>query len=196
MKKHRELFRLTLGVPNANLGMLITDLLKTTQGNHMNNDDDYQHTKDLLKEIARLPIDLEELDRLDGEHCWPCHTPKSPHKFCSTNNFIVNDRQDLFEIFSKRHTFLDFDFGTTKKLTKLLESQSRISFLSKRVSIKTSFHGRCELDIASTNDFRARAGPLVTYADSSKKVRPSHTHHVVGISSLPIAGHPSTLSDS
>jgi hypothetical protein len=167
--KYHRLFRKTLKVPNATTEMLVKDLLKTTKGDPMKNLSDYQHAKKLLEKIDRLSDYGDELEPLDGKAYWPCHTPKSSRKFCSIGNFFVNDRQDLFEIFGDRHTFLDFDFQTTRMVTGLLRSQECDSFLSTCVSVETSPHGPLELNDTFTEDFKARAGPLATYVDSRKE---------------------------
>jgi hypothetical protein len=89
------------------------------------------------------------------------HTPESPRKFCSIDEFLVNDRQDLFDMFSSRHIFLDFDFDTARLITDTFKNHASFSFLSKRVSVETSFHKPLGLNHASTTDFRARADSLV-----------------------------------
>ena len=115
LNEYRHLFRDTLKVPNATMNMLVTDLLNSLMDCPMEDEDGYQYVKDLVEEISRLRQSEEELERLDDEECWPCRTPTCPRELLSIGHFYVNDRQDLFEIFSDNHTFLGFDFETSKK---------------------------------------------------------------------------------
>jgi len=126
LNDYRHLFRDTLKVPNATIAMLVDGLLEPTRDNPM----EYGNVKEILQEIARLRK-KEDLKRLNNEKCWPCHTPKYARKYHSVGNIYVNDRQDLFDIFSDRHTFLDFDFDTSKEIAELLPKRGRDSFLSE-----------------------------------------------------------------
>jgi hypothetical protein len=150
-----------LQVSEATLESLVTELLETTKKDPMEDLHSYMHAKLLLGHIVRLPTNEDELRRLHGKNFWPCHTPESPRKFCSIDEFLVNDRQDLFDMFSSRHIFLDFDFDTARLITDTFKNHASFSFLSKRVSVETSFHKPLGLNHASTTDFRARADSLV-----------------------------------
>jgi hypothetical protein len=155
------LFTKTLRVPEATLESLVTELLETTKKDPIVNSHSYMRAKLLLRHIVRLSTSEDDLRRLHGRKFWPCHTPDSPRKFCSIDEFLVNDRQDLFDMFSSRHTFLDFDFDTARLITGTFKNQASFSFLSKCVSIETSFRKPLKLNHASTTDFRARADSLV-----------------------------------
>ncbi|KAF2276420.1 uncharacterized protein EI97DRAFT_458354 [Westerdykella ornata] len=168
LNQYRGLFRDTLGVPNATMGMLITDLLKPLMDAPMEDEDGYQYVKELLQEIARLRQNDEELERLDDEECWPCCTPTCPRELCSIGNFYVNDRQDLFDIFADSHTFLDFDFDTSKKVADLLRNRGCNSFLSENVFIETESREPLEHDHDLTQDFRGRADALVKYFEHAE----------------------------
>jgi hypothetical protein len=156
-----SLFRRTLGVSEATLESLVTELLETTKKDPMEDPRSYTRARVLLKHIARFSTSQEELRRLHDKSFWPCHTPDAPRKFCSIDDFLVNDRQDMFDMFSSRHAFLDFDFNTTRLITDKFKNRASFSFLSKCVSVETSFHEPLELNQASTTDFRARADSLV-----------------------------------
>jgi hypothetical protein len=156
-----SLFRRTLGVSEATLESLVTELLETTKKNPMENSRSYLRAKLLLRHVVRVPASKDEFRRLHNKSFWPCHTPESPRKFCSIDEFLINDRQDLFDMFSSRHTFLDFDFDTATLITDTFKNHASFSFLSKSVSVETLFHKPLGLNHASTTDFRARADSLV-----------------------------------
>jgi len=147
--------------------MLVTDLLESLTGCPIEDEDDYQYVKELLQEIARLWQDNKELERLYDIDCWPCHAPFCPRELCSIGSFYVNDRQDLFNIFSDSYTFLDFDFDTSKSLADLLRNLGCDSFLSDQVVIDTESREPLDYDHDLTNEFRGRADALVKYAISS-----------------------------
>ncbi|KID97303.1 ATPase-like, ATP-binding domain protein, partial [Metarhizium majus ARSEF 297] len=161
LNKYRGLFRDALEVPNATMDMLVTELLEPTMD--MEDKDGYQHVKELLQEIARLRPNGRVLERLDGKDCWPCRTPTCLHDLCSMGSFYVNDRQDLFDIFTKTHTFLDFDFNASRKLADLLCNRGCDSFLSEKVSTEIEFREPLEHDHDLMQDFRFRADALVKY---------------------------------
>lgn len=161
LNEYRDLFRDTLNVPNATMGMLVTDLLELQMDSPMEDEDKYQYAKELLQEIARLRQNDKELLRLRGQKCWPCHTPTCPRVFCSIGDFYVNNRQDLFEIFSHTHTFLDFNFTVSRKFADLLRGRGCDSFLSEKVIIETKACQPLVQDHDLTQNFRARADALV-----------------------------------
>lgn len=161
LNQYRDLFRDTLQVLNATTDMLVTDLLGSLTDCPMEDEDDYQYVKELLKEIARMRPKNRELERLDDIECWPCRAPYCSRELCSIGYFYVNDRQDLFDIFSDSYTFLDFDFDTSKKVADLLRKQGCELFLSENVSIETESREPLEYDHDLTQDFRARADALV-----------------------------------
>lgn len=164
LKEYRCLFQNTLEVPNATMDMLVTDLLESSMDDPMEDEDGYQYVKELLQEIARLRPNDEELEKLDDEECWPCRTPTCPREFCSIGNFYINDRQDLFNIFSNSHTFLDLDFDTSRKVANLLRNRGCDSFLSEEVVTETECREPLEHDHGLTQDFRGRAYALIKYA--------------------------------
>lgn len=167
LNQYRGLFRDFLKVPNATMDMLVTDLLESSMDASMEDEDEYEYVKELLQEIARLQHDDEELERLDDEECWPCHTPTCPRELCSIGSFYVNDRQDLFKMFSNSHTFLDFDFDTLKKVVDLLRNRGCNMFLSESVFIETKPRKPLKHNHNLTQDLRCRADALVKYAISS-----------------------------
>ena len=160
LNQYRGLFRDTLEVPNATIDMLVMEL-KSTMGVSAGDKDKYEYVKELVQEVARLRPDEEALLELDDEECWPCRTPMCPHELCSIGSFYVNDRQDLFDIFSDSHTFLDFDFSTSKTVANLLRIQGCNSFLSKQVLIETEAREPLERNHGLTQDFRSRADALL-----------------------------------
>jgi hypothetical protein len=164
LNQYRGLFRDTLEVPNASMDMLVTDLLRSLMDDPMEDEDKYQYVKKLVQEIARLRHKDEKLERLDHEECWPCRMPTFPRQLCSIGDFYVNDRQDLFDIFSSSHTFLDFDFDTSKSVADLLRRQGCNSFLSESVLIETDPCKPLARDYDLTQDFRGRTNALVKYA--------------------------------
>lgn len=167
LNDYRGLFQDTLEVPNATTDMLVTELLESATDADMEDEDGYHHIKELLQEIARLPPKDRELGRLVGQECWPCRTPTCPRRLCSIGSFYVNDRQDLFDIFSDTHTFLDFDFNSSRRFAKLLRDRGCDSFLSDKVATETEFCGPLEHDHDLIQDFRGRADALVKYTISS-----------------------------
>jgi hypothetical protein len=158
---YRELFTQTLQVSEATLESLVTELLETTKKDPMEDLRSYMHAKLLLEHIVRLPTSEDELRRLHGKSFWPCHTPDSPRKFCPIDEFLVNDRQDLFDIFSRRHTFLDFGFDSARLITGTFKNQASFLFVSECVSVKTSFYDLLAFNHSSTTDFRARSGSII-----------------------------------
>ncbi|KAF2262892.1 hypothetical protein CC78DRAFT_605161 [Lojkania enalia] len=154
----------TLEVQNATMDMLVTDLLdESSMCVPMQDEDGYQYIKELLQEIARLRQSDAELKRLDGKKCWPCRTPTCPRELRSIGSFYVNDRQNLFDIFSNTHTFLDFDFDTSRKVEDLLHNRGCYSFLSENVIIETESCKPLEHDRDFTRDLRSRENALVKY---------------------------------
>lgn len=160
LNEYRHLFRDTLEVPNATMNMLVTDLLKSLTKHPMEDEGGYQYVKELLQEISRLRQNDKELERLDGKGCWPCRTPTCPRALRSIGRFYVNDRQDLFDIFSDSHTFLDFSFEKSKTVADLLRNRGCDSFLSEEVVIETEAREPLEHDRDLTQDFRSRADAL------------------------------------
>ncbi|KUL87498.1 hypothetical protein ZTR_04598 [Talaromyces verruculosus] len=77
--------------------------------------------------------------------------------------FYVNDRQDLFDIFSDSGTFLDFDFDTSKSLADMLRNLGCDSFLSDQVVINTESREPLNYNRDLTEEFRGRADALVKY---------------------------------
>lgn len=143
--------------------MLISDLLQSGSIYPSDNQERHQYVKELVLEVARLGSNETELTRLNGKQCWPCRTPTGLPIFCSVGNFYVNDRQNLFDIFSGYHTFLDFDFEVIKKIAGLLRTRGCYSFLSNTVLAKTEACEPLEFDNNFTQSFRNRANALVMY---------------------------------
>lgn len=167
LKKYRDLFRDTLEVPDATVDMLITDLLYvSSKCTPMQDKNDYQYLKKLLQEVARLRPNEAELQRLGSKNCWPCRTPIRPRGLSSVGNslhFYVNDRQNLFEIFSETFPFLDFDFAASGTLKDLLRRCGCNAFLSKVTIIKTEACGSLDYDSDLMEDLRGRANAIATY---------------------------------
>jgi hypothetical protein len=160
LNQYQDLFRDTLAVPNVGMGMLIADLLEPRMRNPIDMDE-FQYAKELLLDIARMQQNKEELNRLSGKECWPCRTPNCPRALCSIGNFYVNDRQDLFDLFSDTHSFLDFDFDDSKKVADLLRDRDCHSFLSETVSIETDCCEPLEYDHSLTHDIRGRTYAII-----------------------------------
>jgi hypothetical protein len=159
MKEYSGLFRDTLEVSNVTFDMLV-DGLRPFKGDFVEEEDDFEYTKDLLQEIALLRPSEEELQKLDAEPCWPCRTPEGLYKLDYWGACFFNDRQNLFNVFADSHTFLDFDFDTSRKLEDLFRNHECDMFLSKQVSIEME---PCEPLIRNddlTRDFRSRAKAL------------------------------------
>lgn len=164
LNDYRDLFRFTLEVPNASVDMLVTELLVSLTCCSMADKDIYQYIKELLQEIARLRKNNKEIERLHDVKCWPCHAPLRPRELCSIGSFYVNDRQDLFDIFSDSYTFLDFNFETSKNLADLLHNLGCDSFLSEQVGIYAESREPLDYDNGLTQEFRGRTNALVKYA--------------------------------
>jgi hypothetical protein len=139
--------------------MLVTELLDVTD-TFVDDEDECEYVKELLQEIARSPWDDKDLERLHDRACWPCRKPTNILELCSIGSFYVNDRQDLFDMFSDSHTFLDCSFDNSKRLTDLLRSRGCESFLSRSVSITTECREPLRHDRHLTVDFRGRADYL------------------------------------
>jgi hypothetical protein len=164
LNQYRDLFRDTLKVQNATVDMLITDLPDSSSiGLPMRDMDGYQYVKELLQEIARLRPNNTTLGRLQGKFCWPCSTQTFPQSLMRMGQFYVNDRQNLFEIFSRTHPFLDFDFETSRKLEDMLRRCGCDSFLSDNILIKTESCGPLQYDHNMTQNLRGRTNALVKY---------------------------------
>jgi hypothetical protein len=160
LNQYRGLFRDTLEVPNATVDMLVIEWISTTRV-PVEDKEEYEYVKELVQEVARLRPVKEELLKWKNKICWPCGTPICPHELCSIGSFYVNDRQDLFDIFSDSHTFLDFDFSTSKKVANLLRIQDCKWFLSENVLIETEAREPLERNHGLTQDFRSRADALL-----------------------------------
>ncbi|KAK8912646.1 hypothetical protein VCV18_012325 [Metarhizium anisopliae] len=159
LKRYRDLFQETLGVQDATVTTLVTELLESAM--YVKDNSKYQHVKDLWLEIADMRPDGAMLDQLDGKSCWPCRTPTRLRAIYSVGSFYINDRQDLFDAFSNTHTFLDFNLDVSRKLAKILQDRGCDSFLSKKVVTKIEPHDPLEQDIGLAQDFRGRADALV-----------------------------------
>jgi hypothetical protein len=159
LNKYRDLFRDTLEVSNATVDMLVGDLVPF-MGKIIDDEDDFQYSKELLQEIARKRPKKDELEGLYGEPCWPCRTPQDSWQLCKLSKFYVNDRQNLFRLFAKSHVFLDFDFDHSKKLANLLRNLECKNFLSEQVSIGIEPCGSLVFSDDLTQDFRGRAKAL------------------------------------
>lgn len=139
---------------------MIVDELK--YGVDEGDEEDYEYVKELVQELARrLRPDEEALQDLEEADFWPCRTPMGSHELWCMGDFYVNDRQDLFDIFSDNHIFLDFDFSTSKTLKNLLLIQGCKSFLSEKVLIETEAREPLERNHSLMRDFRSRAGALL-----------------------------------
>jgi hypothetical protein len=141
--------------------MLVTEMLYLTN-NFMDDQEEHKYIKELLQEIARPPWDDPDLKRLNDEACWPCRNSTHNLELCEMNDFYVNDRQDLFDMFADSNTFLDCSFDTSKSLAGLLRSQGCESFLSQNVLIDTECREPLRYDCHLTKDFRGRAHYVVT----------------------------------
>lgn len=161
---YRVLFQDTLAVQNVSTDMLVEDLLKLSKSARTGNEYDYQYARDVLEEVSRAPQNSEALRKLSGQQCWPCRTSTASHQLQSIGSFYVNDRQDLFDIFSSTHTFLDFSFDASKKFVTWLRGQFRFTCLSEQVSIETESREPLVHDEQLTQDFRGRADALIKYA--------------------------------
>lgn len=124
-------------------------------------EEDYEYVKELVQELARLRPDKKALRGLKKAEFWPCRTPMGSHELWCLGGFYVNDRQDVFDIFSDSHPFLDFDFSTSKMLKDLLLIQGCESFLSEEVLIETEAREPLERNHSLMQDFRSRAGALL-----------------------------------
>ena len=154
LNQYKILFRDTLNVQNATIYMLADELLGTRPS-------DFDYAKDLVREIARLKRSGQTVSGyLRGRSFWPCHTPAGGHLFRRMGSFYVNDRQDLFDMFSNVFTFLDFEFEASKSIAHLLHDQECDMFLSERVIIETEAHEPRDYNLGLTREFRARAKAL------------------------------------
>jgi hypothetical protein len=159
LNDYRDLFRDTLDVPNATLDMLVNGLLPF-MGKIVKQKDHFQYTKDLVQEIARKRPKKDQLESLQGEPCWPCRTPEGLRQLCKPSKFYVNDRQNLFDIFAKSKTFLDFSFDDSRTVTDLLRTLECKNFLSEQVSIVTEPRQPHQSSNDLTDDFCRRAKAL------------------------------------
>lgn len=167
LNQYKGLFRETLHVENATARMLVDELLlKTSSATPARNKMGYQYVKELILELSHQRMNDDDLRRLDGKKCWPCRIKTSSrHGFRSVGEFYVNDRQDLFEIFSDSETFLDFDFNISRDLKKLLCNRGCEMCLSDTVVEETESQISIEQDRDFIKDLRRRAAALVRYVD-------------------------------
>ncbi|KAF2105467.1 hypothetical protein BDV96DRAFT_655610 [Lophiotrema nucula] len=77
--------------------------------------------------------------------------------------FLVNDRQFLFEIFSATQQFLDFKFEETREISSLLNRLGCTSYLSKLIQVKTEASEPLEVSDRLTENYRARAEAISKY---------------------------------
>jgi hypothetical protein len=144
------------------MDMLVSDLLNTTRiASAAGNDDAFKYSKDILLDISTKGSDTAL--PLDHAHCWPCITP-SGQEFRAIGSFYVNDRQDLFNIFTDLQPFLDFDFNTSKAVSNLLRSRGCVSFISKQVIVQTDPRPPLQFDNDLTLSYQKRADSLNRYA--------------------------------
>lgn len=163
LNQYRNLFRNTLGVPNATIEMLVNELLYISRQGPKN-DDQYQYVKKVLQKIARLRPKGKTLEALYNIKFWPCRTPSCKFELWSIGNFYVNDRQDLFDIFSDTYAFLNFDSETSRDVADFLRHQGSDFFLSEQVLIMTESLEPIQRDNDLTQEFRGRADAFVKYA--------------------------------
>ncbi|PVH94635.1 putative heterokaryon incompatibility protein [Periconia macrospinosa] len=165
LNQYRALFRDTLGVQNVDMGMLVDGLLDATStGFPLKRGERHQYIKEIVQDMARLRGAGTALQRLDGKKCWPCRTPSGSGKLCAIGNFYVNDRQDLFDIFSNTHNFLDFDFDNSRNVENLLRNRGCCSFLSEEVTVQVDTESK-ELgyDQEFMLDLKGRKNALLKY---------------------------------
>jgi hypothetical protein len=184
------LFSDTLGVSNMTTDMLVSELLReSTQLNIKHHEDRYLYIKELVQKIARIQKDDTDLQKLRGKKCWPCRTPTRAQALRSIDDFFVNDRQNLFNLFADTHAFLDFDFDKSRNVYNLLRSQD-CKFLSENVGTETSPGKPLECDPELMQDLRSRANALVRYVHLSSERHRSIIHsRDLDISSMPSPIH-------
>lgn len=161
LNQYRTLFRDTLEVPNVTIEMLVTELINTSLSEL--NGDTFQYCKDILLDISRMRETNNALQPLNSAKCWPCREPSGQPTLCTIGDFYVNDRQNLFDIFSTSRTFLDFDFDQSRMISDLLRSRGCVSFLSSKVTVRTLAHEPLEIDKELTEDYGNRADALKKY---------------------------------
>jgi hypothetical protein len=161
LNQYRALFRDTLGVPNVTPKMLVTELINTASGTL--NEDTFQYCKDILLDISRIRETNNALQRLDCATCWPCRQPSGQPMFCTIGDFYVNDRQNLFDIFSTSQTFLDLDFDHSRMISDLLRNRGCMTFLSLKVTVDTLALQPLQIDEELAQNYRKRANALKKY---------------------------------
>lgn len=160
LNQYRSLFRDTLDVPNVTLKMLVQGFISTSD---TPSEDNIDYSKKLLLDISHKEETGNELMLLQDAKCWPCRLPTGEPAFCAVEDFYVNDRQNLFDIFKDSQTFLDLNFDDSRKVTDLLHKLGCISFLSKQVKVNTEAHQPLQIDHEMSQNYQRRADALNRY---------------------------------
>src|SRR5437762_10926300 len=150
LQEYATLFHNTLGVRNVTMTMLGAELCSLRSEASQST---FQYGKELLREISHFTENADRDVRLKEEPCWPCRTGSGDLAWLKIGQFHVNDRQNLFEIFSNRVSFLDFDFSRSRRITLLLEKVGCNDFLSDRVKMETVALGRLEQNHRLTEEY-------------------------------------------
>ncbi|KAF2104912.1 hypothetical protein NA57DRAFT_51704 [Rhizodiscina lignyota] len=167
LSQYQTLFRETLDVPNVTLEMLVAELCIITAlgDNAASNEDQFQYGKRILRDINGNEDVFNSNDRLRRAKCWPCLTSAGRRTYLGIGEFYVNDRQDVFEIFSHSRSFLDFDFDGSRNFVPLLRHLGCDLFLSEKVTVGTEACEPLQLDEGLGQGYRRRADALCKYLE-------------------------------
>ncbi|KAF2176591.1 hypothetical protein K469DRAFT_698364 [Zopfia rhizophila CBS 207.26] len=157
LRDYATLFHRALGVPDVTMYMLVAELCSLSGEASQ---PAFRYGKELLRDLRRFTGKADESILLGERPCWPCRIRSGDLAWLKVGQFYVNDRQNLFEIFSNRVSFLDFDFDDSRPITPLLKKVGCKDFLSDRVGIETMALGRLEQDPRLTQKYRSRAQAL------------------------------------
>ncbi|MCJ1284832.1 hypothetical protein MMC26_004169 [Xylographa opegraphella] len=145
-----KFFRLSLGVENATLDMIVEEIKRTSWGSDTS---DVGMIKSLFTTLIRFAPDYgaeAKRAQIDG---------------FSTGTFFIADRHYLHESFTGKVPILDFSVGEVHKLHKIFDLLNlRNKYLSNVVEEDYNTSGSQELDHRLTTMFRSKANALARCA--------------------------------
>lgn len=148
--------------------MLVDELMEVTRSEQSIEPslDAMNHCKALILGLAgynksKTAIDGARIASLQNQKCWPCRNNGRPF-FQSLSKSYANDRQNLFDIFSKSTDILDFSFEQIKSLMALLTQLKFGNYLFRNVHIETTVSQNGIIDENLTTRLRLRADALYT----------------------------------
>lgn len=150
------LFRNIIGAHDITLSILVEELCRiSTKEDERAMSEDFHYAKELIQACSKFETEVGSSNELTSEPCWPCRSREGSRIWKKAKEFFANDRQDLYDIFSKFVTFLDFKFEEVNRIKSFLKAAG-IKFISSAVP-NTRLEEPFEIDVDRKADMHWRA---------------------------------------